>query len=105
MKTGQLVSFTVPAYPGQTFKAPIERISREVDEKSRTMPVELIIQEYDGRLSPGSFTNVSWPHPTVSSAFLFPDSGNDRSTAHLRHSSAQWQGGLGNGSDRSDRRR
>jgi multidrug resistance efflux pump len=35
MKTGQLVSFTVPAYPGQTFKAPIERISREVDEKSR----------------------------------------------------------------------
>jgi membrane fusion protein (multidrug efflux system) len=69
MKTGQLVSFTVPAYPGQTFKAPIERISREVDEKSRTMPVELDVKNPDGRLSPGSFTNVSWPlqrsYPTL----------------------------------------
>jgi membrane fusion protein, multidrug efflux system len=69
MKAGQLVSFTVPAYPGQTFKAPIQRISHEVDEKSRTMPVELDVANRDGRLSPGSFTNVSWPlersYPTL----------------------------------------
>ncbi len=69
MKSGQLVSFTVPAYPGQTFKAPIERISREVDEKSRTMPVELDVKNTDGRLSSGSFTNVAWPlergYPTL----------------------------------------
>jgi membrane fusion protein (multidrug efflux system) len=69
MKTGQLVSFSVPAYPGQTFKAPIERISREVDENSRTMPVELDVKNPDGRLSPGSFTNVWWPlqrsYPTL----------------------------------------
>ena len=61
MKTGQLVSFTVPAYPGQTFKAPIRRISGEVDEKSRTMPVELDVSNHDARLSPGSFATVSWP--------------------------------------------
>jgi len=60
MKAGQTVSFTVPAYPGQTFKAPIERISHEVDEKSRTMPVELDVRNTDGRLSPGSFTTVTW---------------------------------------------
>lgn len=69
MKTGQLVSFSVPAYLGQTFKAPIERISREVDENSRTMPVELDVKNPDGRLAPGSFTNVSWPlqrsYPTL----------------------------------------
>ncbi len=69
MKVGQLVSFTVPAYPGQTFKAPIQRISHEVDEKSRTMPVELDVLNRDGRLSPGSFTTVSWPlersYPTL----------------------------------------
>jgi RND family efflux transporter MFP subunit len=69
MKVGQPVSFTVPAYPGQTFKAPIQRISREVDEKSRTMPVELDVPNRDGRLSPGSFTTVSWPlqrsYPTL----------------------------------------
>jgi membrane fusion protein, multidrug efflux system len=69
MKEGQFVSFTVPAYPGQTFKAPIRRISGEIDEKSRTMPVELDVINRDGRLSPGSFTNVSWPlqrgYPTL----------------------------------------
>jgi RND family efflux transporter MFP subunit len=69
MKVGQSVSFTVPAYPGQTFKAPIQRISREVDEESRSMPVELDVLNRDGRLSPGSFTTVSWPlergYPTL----------------------------------------
>jgi len=69
MRTGQLVSFTVPAFPGQTFKAPLERVSRQVDEKSRTMPVELDVKNPDGKLSPGSFTNVSWPlergYPTL----------------------------------------
>jgi len=69
MKVGQPVSFTVPAYPAQTFKAPIERISHEVDENSRTMPVELDVLNKDGKLSPGSFTTVSWPlkrsYPTL----------------------------------------
>jgi membrane fusion protein, multidrug efflux system len=69
MKTGRLVSFTVPAFPGETFKAPIQRVSREVDEGSRTMPVELDVANPDGKLSPGSFTNVSWPlergYPTM----------------------------------------
>ena len=69
MKAGQVVSFTVPAYPGQIFKAPIQRISREVDDKSRTMPVELDVVNRDGKLSPGSFTTVSWPlergYPTL----------------------------------------
>lgn len=69
MKTGQLVSFMVPAYPGQTFKSPIQRISREVDERSRTMPVELDVLNREGRLTPGSFTTVSWPlergYPTL----------------------------------------
>jgi membrane fusion protein, multidrug efflux system len=69
MRIGQLVSFTVPDFPGQTFTAPIRRISGQVDEKSRTMPVELDVENRDSRLSPGSFTTVSWPlersHPTL----------------------------------------
>ncbi len=69
IKTGQLVSFTVPTYPGQTFKAPIERTSHEVDEISRTMPVELDVRNKNGRLLSGSFANVSWPlergYPTL----------------------------------------
>ncbi len=69
MKAGQQVSFTAPAYPGQTFKAPIQRISGEVAADSRTMPIELDVENRDGKLSPGSFTTVAWPlkraYPTL----------------------------------------
>jgi RND family efflux transporter MFP subunit len=69
MKEGQQVSFTVPAYPGQPFHAPIARISHSVDVNTRTMPVELDVQNRDGRLSPGSFATVMWPvqrtYPTL----------------------------------------
>jgi RND family efflux transporter MFP subunit len=69
LRTGQQVSFTVPAYPGQPFKAPIQRIAHEVDQKTRTMPVELDVPNRDGKLSPGSFSNVPWPvdrsYPTL----------------------------------------
>ena len=61
MKEGQQVSFTVPAYPGQTSHAPIARIAHNIDLNTRTMPVELDVLNRDGRLSPGSFANVMWP--------------------------------------------
>jgi len=69
MKEGQQVGFTVPTYPGQTFHAPIARIAHNIDLNTRTMPVELDVQNRDGRLSPGSFVNVTWPvqrtYPTL----------------------------------------
>jgi membrane fusion protein (multidrug efflux system) len=69
MKVGTPVSFTVPAYPGQSFKAPIERISSEISQTSRTMPVELDVLNRNGKLAPGSFATVSWPlersYPTL----------------------------------------
>lgn len=61
MQVGQSVAFAVPAYPGETFHAPIARISRDVEPNTRTMPVELDVHSSDGRLSPGSFSSVQWP--------------------------------------------
>jgi membrane fusion protein, multidrug efflux system len=61
MQLGQQVAFTVPGYPGQTFHAPVARISDDVDLNTRTMPVELDVHNADGRLSPGSFSSVQWP--------------------------------------------
>jgi len=61
MQVGQQVAFAVPAFPGQTFHAPITRISHNVDLNTRTMPVELDVHSTDGRLSPGSFSSVQWP--------------------------------------------
>jgi RND family efflux transporter MFP subunit len=95
MKVGQSVSFTVPAYPGQTFKAPIQRISREVDEKSRTMPVELDVPNRDGRLSPGSFTTVSWPLERSYPTLFVPASAVTSDQQHtfvirVRNGKAEW---------------
>lgn len=95
MKTGQLVSFTVPAYPGQTFKAPVQRISHDVDEKSRTMPVELEVANREGRLSPGSFTTVSWPLERNYPTLFVPASAVTTDQQHtfvirVRNNKAEW---------------
>ena len=71
MQVGQPVAFTVPAYPGETFQAPIARISRDVEPNTRTMPVELDVHNADGRLSPGSFSSVQWPvHRSLPTLFV-----------------------------------
>ena len=66
---GTQVSFRVPAFPGRTFRAPIARISHSVDEKTRTMPVELDVRDPRGELVSGSFCGVDWPvrrnYPTL----------------------------------------
>jgi len=66
---GTEVSFTIPSYPGRTFQAPIARISRSVDPKTRTMPVELDVRDPQSQLDPGTFCEVSWPvrrsYPTL----------------------------------------
>jgi membrane fusion protein, multidrug efflux system len=70
-QAGQQVAFTVPTYPGQTFHAPIARISHDVDVNTRTMPVELDVHSTDGRLSPGNFSNVQWPvHRALPTMFV-----------------------------------
>jgi membrane fusion protein, multidrug efflux system len=61
MQVGQQVAFTVPANPGQTFHAPIARVSHDVSLNTRTMPVELDVHNSNNSLAPGSFSSVQWP--------------------------------------------
>jgi multidrug efflux pump subunit AcrA (membrane-fusion protein) len=56
---GQPVEFNVSTYPGETFHAPIARISHDLDQNIRTMHVELDVQNPAGRLAPGSIVTVS----------------------------------------------
>jgi RND family efflux transporter MFP subunit len=95
MQTGQQVVFSVPAYPGQTFHAPITRISHDVDPNTRTMPVELDVQSKDGRLSPGSFSTVQWPVHRAAPTMLVPVSAvtNDQQRTfveRVRNGKAEW---------------
>jgi membrane fusion protein (multidrug efflux system) len=58
---GASLTFTVAAYPGQMFTGSVSRISQAVDVGTRTMAVELDVNNSDGRLAPGTFTQVKWP--------------------------------------------
>lgn len=70
---GTMVSFTVPAFPGRTFRSPIARISHHVDMKTRTMPVELDVRDPRAELVPGTFCEVDWPiRRTYATLFVPP---------------------------------
>src|ERR1700756_1554269 len=95
IQVGQQVAFSVPAYPGQTFHAPIARISHDVELNTRTMPVELDVHSSDGRLSPGSYSSVKWPVHRAAPTMFVPVSAvtNDQQRAfveRVRDGKAEW---------------
>jgi membrane fusion protein (multidrug efflux system) len=61
VREGQQTTFTVPAYPGRTFSAPIARISHDINKETRTMQVELDFHNPDALITPGTFATVEWP--------------------------------------------
>jgi membrane fusion protein, multidrug efflux system len=58
---GASVPFQVAAWPERTYSGIIARISRALDPKTRTMPVELDVMNRDGSLAPGMYPAVKWP--------------------------------------------
>jgi len=60
IKKGSQISFTVPAFPGRTFTGTIARLGFALDNKTRTMPVELDVDNASGELEPGMFATVQW---------------------------------------------
>ncbi len=58
---GTRVEFRVPAYPERTFAGTVARNAHALDPKTRTMPVELDVQNRDAALSPGMYPAVKWP--------------------------------------------
>jgi membrane fusion protein, multidrug efflux system len=71
---GANVSFTVPAFTGETFTGRIARISHVLDQKTRTMPVELDVMNPAGQLAPGSFSDVLWPVERARPTLFVPSS-------------------------------
>ncbi len=58
---GQSVEFTVPAYPDRKLSGVIARVAQTLDPQTRTMPVELDVQNREGLLTPGTYAQVQWP--------------------------------------------
>jgi membrane fusion protein (multidrug efflux system) len=59
-KLGEKIAFTVPAFVGKTFYGVVARPAYALDNATRTMPVELSVNNSSGDLEPGMFATVSW---------------------------------------------
>jgi membrane fusion protein, multidrug efflux system len=68
------IPFTVPAYPGETFTGTVARISHSIDQKTRTMPVELEVPNPKTRLAPGMYPEIAWPSRQAKPSLLVPAS-------------------------------
>jgi RND family efflux transporter MFP subunit len=80
LKDGMDAKLRLPEYPGQAFDAKIDTTSHAIDAKSRSLLVELMADNKDGVLRPGSFAQVAFdlpPDPNAerlsASALLFRD--------------------------------
>ncbi|MCU1283097.1 MAG: efflux transporter, family, subunit [bacterium] len=58
---GAKAEFVVRTWPGQRFVGVIKRVAHAIDSKTRTMPVELDVENVNGKLAPGMFADVFWP--------------------------------------------
>ncbi len=58
---GASVEFSVPAYPHRSYTGRIARLADALDQKTRTMAVELDAANRDGTLAPGMYPSVKWP--------------------------------------------
>jgi membrane fusion protein, multidrug efflux system len=58
---GAQVQFHVPAYPERAYSGVVARIAHSLDQKTRTMAVELDVVNRDSSLSPGMYPSVKWP--------------------------------------------
>src|SRR5215510_12975585 len=92
---GSRVAFGVPAFPSQTFGGTIARVAHSVDVKTRTMPVELDVNNSDGRLSSGMFPEVLWPVRRTEPTLFVPTSAVARTTEatfiiRIRDENTEW---------------
>src|SRR6266568_3527601 len=69
---GAQVPFTVPAYPGDTFHGVVSLAAHDLDEKTRSMAVELDVRNADLRLGAGMYPEVQWPVRRPQPSLLVP---------------------------------
>jgi len=95
INVGSKVEFSVPAFPSQKFAGTIARVAHSVDVKTRTMPVELDVNNSDGRLSSGMFPEVLWPVRRTEPTLFVPTSAVARTTeatfvVRIRNGNSEW---------------
>ncbi len=69
---GATVPFNVPAFPTRAFSGTVARIPPSLDSKTRSMPVELDVNNKDQLLAPGMFSTVHWPVRSTDPGLFVP---------------------------------
>ena len=83
IRPGTRVAFQVSAHPTRKFEGAVTRIARALDQKTRTMPVELEVANPAGLLAPGMYPQVSWPVHAVAQSLLVPATSVVRTTERV----------------------
>jgi len=74
MKRGMKVGLTFPEYPGKTFEGTLVRTADAIDPVSRTLLVEVDLDNRSGTLMPGSLAQVHFKTPSAGPAYIVPAS-------------------------------
>jgi len=74
LKDGMKATLELPEYPDRKFEATILTTAHAIDQKSRTLLVELLADNKDGLLAPGAFTRVHFQIPPDLNTFTVPAS-------------------------------
>lgn len=69
---GRAATLAVEAYPGRKFAGKVSRLSRALDQATRSMKVEIDIDNPDGALYPGMFGRVELELDTHKQAVVIP---------------------------------
>jgi RND family efflux transporter MFP subunit len=71
-KSGEMVTLTLDAFPGETFTGTLVRDSGSIDLTSRTLKVEVDVDNPTGRLLPGAYAFVHLKVPAPPGAVTVP---------------------------------
>jgi RND family efflux transporter MFP subunit len=74
MKPGMKVGLGFPEYPGKSFQGTLVRTADAIDPVSRTLLVEIDLDNRSGQLMPGSQAQVHFKAPSATSTYIVPAS-------------------------------
>jgi RND family efflux transporter MFP subunit len=69
---GTTARLTLSEFPGQTFTGKLVRTARAIDPASRTLLVEIDVDNRDGKLLPGAYTEVHMDVENATLPFIIP---------------------------------
>jgi RND family efflux transporter MFP subunit len=72
IKSGETVTLTLDAFPGENFAGTLVRDSNSIDLGSRTLRVEVDVDNPAGSLLPGAYAFVHWKLPSAARAVTIP---------------------------------